>query len=129
MSVLSVIATCRTVEEGMIEVNLGGEGYDGEAWMGEVVPQHQEITQLQDEVRYLKEQCEQWKQMAEGHVPTDGGSEAPLLNSEMEQLRREVEVCACIRTAMQIRGDKAVCAVQTTEYLEQYLSLREHVRM
>ena len=102
------------LEEGMIEVNLGGEGYDGEAWMGEVVPQQQKVTQLQDEVRYLKEQCEQWKQMAEGLVPTDGGSEAPLLNREVEQLRREVEVSACIG-AMQYRGDKAVCAAQTTE--------------
>ena len=114
------------VEEGMIEVNLGGEGYDGEAWMGEVVPRQQEITQLQDEVRYLKEQCEQWKQMAEGLVPTDGGSKAPLLNREVEQLRREVEVSTCIEQC-NTEGTKQFVLCRLQNNLEQCFSVRKYV--
>ena len=79
-------------EEGMIAMNLGGDGYDGETWLGGVVPQQQEVTRLQEEVGYLKEQCECWKKMAEGCVPADEESEVLLLRTEAEQLRREVEV-------------------------------------
>lgn len=97
MLIVTNILLC-FVEEGMIEMNLGGDDFDGEAWMGGVAPHRQEISRLKEEVEYLKEQCEQWRKLAEGHAPTDEGSEAQPLNKEVEQLRREVEVrvCACV---------------------------------
>lgn len=104
-------------------MSLGGDGYDGEAWMGGVVPQQQEVARLQEEVTYLKEQCEQWRKMAEGHVPIDERSEAPLLNSEVEQLRREVEVglyvCTCMSFSKGMqRGQSSLCC---TDYMQNNL--------
>jgi chromosome segregation ATPase len=63
-------AALLSAEEGLVEVNLHDE-YDGPSWTEGMSVQNQEIKRLEEEVAYLKDQCDRWRRQAEGEEKED----------------------------------------------------------
>ena len=95
-----------SVEEGLVEVNLHDE-YDGPSWTEGMSVQNQEIKRLEEEVAYLKDQCDRWRRQAEGEEKEDAEKLQvifPVISEQEEiaTLKDEIEVRTYICTYIHI---------------------------